>query len=203
MAATIRDAQVDDEQACSLICLKTGDHGEDGEAFFREDPDALSRIYTTPYLRFAIELGLILEDELGVCGYALGALDSRSFYERYENECRPELCRQFPAPSGDSASWTRIESVYDCYHNPDYFCPNPYENYPSHLHIDLLGRARGQGHGRRMIEKMLRRLRDRGSPGVHLGMSAINEPAFGFYVTLGFEELTRRDDTIYMGMRLE
>jgi ribosomal protein S18 acetylase RimI-like enzyme len=182
--------------------MKTGDHGNDGEPFFVDDPDALGRIYTSPYLKFSPELALMLEDERGVCGYAMATYDSRTFFDRYEKEWRPALCSQFPAPTGDSSSWSRLESVYDCYHNPDYFCPEPYDEYPSHLHIDLLVRARGQGHGRKMIELLIDRLRAKGSPGVHLGMSEINDPAYGFYIALGFNELTRHDDAIYMGMRL-
>ena len=33
-------------------------------------------------------------------------------------------------------------------------------------------------------------------------MSAVNDAAYGFYVNLGFIELTRDEDSIYMGMRL-
>ena len=43
--------------------------------------------------------------------------------------------------------------------------------YPSHLHIDLLPRAQGQGHGRLLIESLLDLLRAEGSGGVHLGVS--------------------------------
>ena len=66
------------------MCLKTGDHGRDGESVYRDDPDALGRIYVGPYLMFEQELSLILEDDEGICGYALGAFDSRVFYDRYK-----------------------------------------------------------------------------------------------------------------------
>jgi ribosomal protein S18 acetylase RimI-like enzyme len=57
-----------------------------------------------------------------------------------------------------------------------------------------------------MIDELVSRLRGQGSPGVHLGMSAVNDRAYAFYRALGFEELCRdgTGDTgsIYMGMRL-
>ena len=57
-----------------------------------------------------------------------------------------------------------------------------------------------------LIEALVARLCDQGSPGVHLGMSAVNQRAYGFYRTLGFEELSRRGTgtsaSIYMGRRL-
>jgi ribosomal protein S18 acetylase RimI-like enzyme len=202
----IRDARADDRDAAYYICLKTGDHGRDGEPYYADDPDALGRIFVGPYLAFEPELGLVLEDGRDVCGYAFGAFDSRAFYARYETEWRPQLCAGYPMPQGDPASWTRAQTVHAWYHHPDYFCPEPYESYPSHMHIDLLDRAQGRGFGRRMMEEIMARLRRRGSPGVHLGVSVRNEPAVGFYRKLGFRELVRvgtdTDGVLYMGKAL-
>jgi ribosomal protein S18 acetylase RimI-like enzyme len=74
------------------------------------------------------------------------------------------------------------------------------------LHIDLIARAHRQGHGRRMMNEVMDRLRAKGVPGVHLGMAGSNDRAYAFYTDLGFAELCRRgkgdDETIYMGRRL-
>ncbi|MEO2035199.1 MAG: GNAT family N-acetyltransferase [Planctomycetaceae bacterium] len=201
MTAAIRDYRPGDEQAANYVCLKTGDRGKDGEPFYKEDPDALGRVYVAPYLKFSPELALILEDNEGVCGYALATLNSRDFFDRYEKEWRPPLCEQFPDPSGDPSTWNRVQQVHHLYHEPDYFCPEPYEEYPSHLHIDFLQRVRGQGMGRKMIDELIARLRSMDSPGVHLGMSNVNDAAYGFYVALGFKELIRHGNAIYMGMK--
>ena len=203
---TLRPARPGDEPGAYYVCLKTGDHGRDGEPFYRDDPDALGRIFVGPYLAYEPELSLILEDERGICGYAFGALDSRAFYARYEAEWRPTLCARFPEPQGDPSRWTRVQQVHYGYHHPDYFCPEPYADYPSHMHIDLLERARGQGWGRRMMEQIMDKLRARGSPGAHLGVSVLNKPAVGFYQRLGFRELirvgTQTEGCIYMGKKL-
>ena len=203
---TIRPARPGDEPGAYYVCLKTGDFGKDGEPFYREDPDALGRVFVGPYLAYEPELSLMLEDEQGICGYALGAFDSRAFYGRYEAEWRPELCARYPAPQGDPSQWTRVQAVHHVYHHPDYYCPEPYEVYPSHLHIDLLPRAQGRGHGRRMLERVMATLGERGSPGAHLGVSTFNTAAIGFYQRLGFRELARagsgQDSCIYMGKRL-
>ena len=204
--AIIRTARPGDAPAAYRVCLATGDHGEDGSALYRDDPDALGRIFVGPYLAFEPELSLILEDEQGICGYALGALDSHAFYARYEHEWRPPLAAQFPPPDGDSQRWTPVQQVHHVYHHPDYFCPAPYDAYPSHLHIDLLPRAQGRGYGRLMIDQILDMMRRRGSPGAHLGVSLLNERARAFYAHLGFAELMRTgagdDGCIYMGKPL-
>ena len=203
---TIRLARAGDQPGAYHVCMKTGNFGKDGEPFYREDSDALGRIFVGPYLVYEPELSLILEDDQGVCGYALGAFDSLQFFARYEQEWRPKLCAQFPAPTGDSAFWTRVQNVHHWYHHPDYFMPEPYDAYPSHLHIDLLERAQGRGFGRRMLEQVMDRLHERGSPGAHLGVSMLNTTAFGFYQRLGFRELIRvgegSDGCIYMGKSL-
>jgi len=204
--ASVRLATPADQADLYMVCLKTGDAGGDGEPIFREDPDALGRLFVGPYLAFEPQFCLVLEDAQGVCGYALAALDSRAFYRRYEHEWRPDLCARHPDPSGEPSSWTRVQEVYSWYHHPDYFCPDPYDEYPSHLHIDLLPRAQGQGHGRQLMAQLMDRLRDAGSPGVHLGMWARNERAYAFYRRLGFHELARvgpaESGSIYMGCRL-
>jgi ribosomal protein S18 acetylase RimI-like enzyme len=200
---TIRSARPNDQPGAYYVCLKTGDFGADGEPFYREDPDALGRIFVGPYLAYEPELSLILEDQDGVCGYALGAFDSHSFFARYESEWRPGLCKTFPEPTGDPSGWTRVQMVHSWYHHPDYFCPEPYSVYPSHLHIDLLPRAQHRGYGRRMLEEVMAKLHKMGSPGAHLGVSLPNVAAFGFYQRLGFSELIRvgseKDSVIYMG----
>jgi ribosomal protein S18 acetylase RimI-like enzyme len=202
---TVRLAQPGDQAAAYYVCLKTGDHGRDGEPFYRGDPDALGRIFVGPYLAYEPQLSLVVEDVGGVCGYALAALDSRAFYARYDHEWRRKLCEQFPLPTGYPATWTRAQAVHSWYHQPDYFCPEPYEEYSSHMHIDLLERARGQGVGRRMMEKLMDELHKRGSPGAHLAVSVLNTPALGFYRRLGFHKLARTGTTtsgsIYLGKK--
>jgi ribosomal protein S18 acetylase RimI-like enzyme len=205
--AQIRPAAPGDAPGARYVCLKTGDHGGDGEPFYQDDPDALARIYVDPYLAFEPALALMLEDEGGICGYALAALDAVRFFARYDREWRPSLCERFPEPSGDPSRWSRAQRVHHEYHHPDYFVPEPADAYPSHLHIDLLPRVQGMGYGRTMMEHLSERLRGQGSPGVHLGMSALNTRAGRFYRKLGFQELARTgtgaDTAVYLGRKLD
>jgi ribosomal protein S18 acetylase RimI-like enzyme len=57
-----------------------------------------------------------------------------------------------------------------------------------------------------MIEEVVSLIADKGSPGIHLGMSARNERAYHFYRKMGFEELARdgsgENQAIYLGKRL-
>ncbi|MFM1747796.1 MAG: hypothetical protein RLZZ188_1462 [Verrucomicrobiota bacterium] len=197
----VRLAQPSDRAACYEVCLRTGDSGRDARSL-HADPAALGNVYVGAYLAFEPALALVLEDTTGVCGYALGALDTRAFQTRYVNEWLPPLRATRAAPSPPASRWNRDQQVWHLYHHPELFLPEPYAPYPSHLHIDLLPRAQGRGCGRAMMETLLSLLATRGSPGVHLAMAADNHRAAAFYSKLGFRELTRTTDTVILGLIL-
>ena len=197
----IRRCQKDDEDAVYEVCLHTGDDGQDAATLF-DDPKALGHIFVGPYLKLEPQLAFVLEDPQGVCGYALGALDSKKYYEAYQTRWLPDLQARYPEPTGQPAHWTRTQHVYHEYYHPDIFLLDPYERYPSHLHIDLLPKAQGRGLGREMMNVLLGELAARGSPGVHLGMAATNARAERFYRELGFHELARIAGVLYLGKQL-
>lgn len=203
--AVLRPARPGDLPGCARVCLETGDHGGDGTPYYTDDPDALARIYVAPYLELEPELAYVLEDEAGVCGYVLAAIDSRRFYAAYEARCRPRLAAAFPEPLGDPAGWTRAQAVHRSYHHPDFHCPEPYADHPAHAHIDLSPRAQGLGYGGPLMRHILAELAQRGAAGVHLGVSGRNARALAFYARLGFTELERcgppADQTVYLGLR--
>ena len=64
-----------------------------------------------------------------------------------------------------------------------------FAEYPAHMHIDLLPRLQGQGLGRALIETLADALRERGVPGLHLGVSTENPGAIAFYHRVGFVTL--------------
>ncbi len=197
----IRRCQTNDEDAAYEVCLKTGDSGKDGTHLY-DDPKALGHIFVGPYIHLEPELAYVLEDQQGVCGYVLGALDSKKFYQAYVDKWLPGIRRRHPEPTGDPAGWTPTQKLYHQYYHPDVFCPEPYGQYPSHLHIDLLPRVQGRGLGNDMMRVLLDELAARKTPGVHLGMAPSNSRAEGFYKKLGFHELLRTSDSLYLGKRL-
>jgi ribosomal protein S18 acetylase RimI-like enzyme len=76
--------------------------------------------------------------------------------------------------------------------------------YPSHVHIDLLVEARGQGIGRHLMQTIMEELARLGSPGLHLQVNPKNAAAQAFYRNLGFVPLSSPDlpaDTLFMAYR--
>lgn len=63
------------------------------------------------------------------------------------------------------------------------------DEYPAHLHIDLLPGLQGRGVGRQLIGTLQAALLDRGIRKLHLTMDPTNLGARAFYEHLGFHEL--------------
>ncbi len=80
--------------------------------------------------------------------------------------------------------------------------PAVLEEYPAHLHIDLVPAAQGHGWGRRLIDTLREALAADGVPGVHLGYAVSNTDAAAFYRRLGFRELPgHRPEAPLVGLR--
>lgn len=198
----LRLARPDDRDALYRICLLTADSGEDGTAMYR-DPELVGHVYAGPYLAGQPDLTFVLEDAGGVCGYVLGAQDTRAFGAWEEREWWPDLRRRSPDPAGiPAARRSPDERLAFLIHHPSQMPAEVLDRYPSHLHIDLLPRAQGGGNGRRLLEKLFAALREGGSPGVHLGVGIKNVRAQGFYRHLGFTELRRENGGALLGLRL-
>ena len=202
MSFRVRRATLSDVDACARVCLLTGCYGADGTLDFPNDPAALSRLYTTPYLLLEPLLSLVLIDDAAdgaVVGYCLATSDTAAFYARFEAEFRPTLLSHVPTGAAAARASSREASIYALYAQPDYSLPpGLLERHAAHVHIDLLPHARGLGFGRTLMRLQLAQLARRGCTGVHLNMAASNVGAAAFYATLGFSEFSRAgsgDDT--------
>jgi ribosomal protein S18 acetylase RimI-like enzyme len=182
----IRTAEGDDRSALYEICRLTGDAGADATGLY-DDPALLGAVYVGPYLALEPELAFVGVDDAGVAGYVLGAADTAAFEAACAQRWWPELQARYPEPP--AGPHTRDEELYQLIHHPDSTPTAVLERYPAHLHIDLHPRAQGRGLGRRLMDVLLDALRDRGAPGVHLGVDTANHRAMGFYTHLGFTSI--------------
>jgi ribosomal protein S18 acetylase RimI-like enzyme len=196
--AEVRRYRPEDLDDLYRVCLETGDAGGDATAL-HDDPALLGHVYVGAYAAFEPDLAFVLADDQGVGGYVLGALDTAAFDARLEDEWWPPLRRRYPLPPGGTE---RDAFLVHLIHSPHRRRGRLLQSHPSHLHIDLVARCQGAGHGRRLMATLLDALRAGGSPGVHLGVSTRNERAIGFYRHLGFEELTADELAITFGLIL-
>jgi ribosomal protein S18 acetylase RimI-like enzyme len=196
----IRPYDPRDRRALDEVCLRTAASGGDASGQYA-DPRLLGEVWVGPYVTFEPGLALVLDDGDGAQGYVLGALDTRDFEARCEQEWWPPLRVRHPLPGSPAAAGavTADARVVELVHRPPRAPDAVVAGHPSHLHIDLLPRWQGGGWGRRLLEQLLGLLADGGSPGVHLGVGADNVRARGFYAHLGFREIEVVGDTRFLG----
>lgn len=190
----IRGYRPADRSRLYEICLRTGADG--GDATGRHaDPDLAGHIFVGPYLEISPEFAFVLDPGDGTpVGYVLGVADTAWFEHECEQRWWPALRHRYPDPGPERPGQplTPDQRLAALIHHPPV---TPLElrellaDYPSHLHIDLLPEAQGRGNGRRLMSRLFTALAAAGSTGVHLGVSAGNPNAIGFYRRLGFTEV--------------
>jgi ribosomal protein S18 acetylase RimI-like enzyme len=196
--AWIRPYRDGDLEDLYRVCLQTGDSGRDATSLF-DDPRILGHVFAAPYGLFEPSLAFVAEDEAGVGGYIVAALDSRAFAERLEADWWPALRERYPAPPAGLAPdrWTPDQRAAHWIHDPFPVPDELAQDYPSHLHINLVPRLQSRGLGRQLMDTLVRALREQGSVGVHFFVQAANQRAAGFYRHLGFTVISAEGPVIF------
>jgi ribosomal protein S18 acetylase RimI-like enzyme len=181
----IRAYRPDDLDRLYEICVRTGDAGQDAFDLVA-DKKLYGHIWAAQYGMFEPEHAFVVCDKDDrACGYVLGVLDTKAFEARLDAEYWPALQAQYPEGSGEGLDALLIGLI----NHPSHMPSSITDEYPSHLHVDLLPPFQGGGWGRKLMDTVIDSLRADGSVGLHFGVSAKNTRALGFYAHLGFEEL--------------
>jgi len=122
-------------------------------------------------------------------GYIMGCEDYQAYYTTFMREYAvkvkglPLVCR---VECKGSAKL------------PKYF----QKKYPAHLHIDILEEFQRMGLGHKLMDTLTAHLREKGVPGVMLGVGADNKKGRNFYHKYGFVKLFRIPFSVVMGLQL-
>lgn len=185
----IRPVRLGDEPALAEICLRTADAGSDATGVL-DDDDLWAEIFVLPYAARHPEFAFVVETDDGrVIGYVVGAPDTGAFEEWFATQWWPRHSARWPEPGPQAEEESRQDGILRYAYGRRGGSQPFGDEYPAHLHIDLLPDAQGQGLGRRLIETLERALRDAGVPGLHLVASAENVGAIAFYPRVGFAPL--------------
>jgi ribosomal protein S18 acetylase RimI-like enzyme len=203
MSMTIRGAVLSDMPHLYEICLKTGDAGKDAGALYA-DPYLLGQYFAAPYLAHDASLCFVACDDGTARGYIVGTADTGKFSAWLEHEWLPPLRKTYAAGSvfvralkdADRQMVSVIQEKQGAA-SPAYL-----EEYPAHLHIDLLPDIQGRGVGRTLMDTFFSALRKRGVTGCHLGVGKANAGARTFYHRLGFRVLQEHPWGLTLGRRI-
>ena len=198
MKFEIRPYHSTDLSSIYRICLLTGFNGGDVTPFL-EDPDLVGHLFAAPYAIFEPSLCFILTIDYQPCGYILGTRDSSRFNETCEKKWFPELRKRYSLPHKEEDT---IEANFLRYLHCKQIPSKWANDYPAHLHIDILPIAQKKGYGSKLIKIFLNQLNCLNVKGVHLVVSKKNKNAIGFYKKVGFHELNEMGESIVFGQNL-
>lgn len=180
--AVIRPYRASDRPAVYDVCVRTAAAGGDARGVYSHD-DLMPDVFAGPYVDFQPDLAFVVEKDSRVVGYVIAVADTRAFVERVRARSVPAFeARYVPAAPADAP-------IVAMGIAPERMLIPEVDEFPAHLHIDLLPEVQGLGLGRALIDRLREELAARGIPGLHLTMDPANLPARAFYDRLGFVEL--------------
>lgn len=196
--ADIRPYRPSDRDAIYEICLGTGRSGKDATGWLEND-DVLPDIYALPYVDLAPETAFVVDVDGRARGYILGVADTAAFVDRLRSEWLPGFEAKYPLTGEDSPTQRFVRDG----RRPERMLIPELDEYPAHLHIDLLPDLQGQGLGRMLVRTLTTELRSRGVPGLWLEYGADNVGAGAFYRRLGFAPLPSSATGTRVGLRID
>ncbi len=183
----VRPYRDSDLEAIYDICIRTGDNGGDATGTF-ENPRLLADTFAAPYLYLEPSLAFVLPDGADrPVGYVLGTANTAGFVRAYREKWLPRVVSLYPVPTPDVPA--REAGMLEAFHHPERMLQSGIDDFPAHLHIDILPSHQGGGNGRRLIETFMDAAAVAGAPGVHVTVALANTRAHGFYLKVGFKLL--------------
>jgi len=195
----IRSFTTADVEQLYAISLATGHLGRDASHLY-SDSKSIGHIYVGPYAALAPALILVLVDNAGVSGFALGVLDTADWEKRLERDWWPRLRGSYVDPvHRPEQEWTSDERRAHMIHHPRITPNEVTDDYPAHLHLNLLPRAQGRGLGSILLQRWLVLAANHGAGAVHVGVNRNNARAIAFWQHSGFTRVLEVERTIVLG----
>jgi ribosomal protein S18 acetylase RimI-like enzyme len=180
------------------ICLKTGNSGKDGTAYFN-DPYMIGQYWAAPYYFFEDGIAFCAELEGFPVGYILGVPDTDAFNAWFNAVWLPPLRARYEQLKREMTKTSREWGCRNAFlQEREHELPHLAAEYPAHLHIDILDKAQGRGVGRHLMKALLDELRTKNTRGIHLG--ANNEGAVIFYQKMGFKRVEEGSNMMVLGL---
>lgn len=187
MKMTIRPYEEKDKENVRFVCLNS------------EGPCKLSKrgrnfalaVYCDYYIENEPENCFVAVDENDkAIGYVICAEDFDKFKKHFVEEYYPRIQRwEFKRRKSALRSIIPHEKYK--------------EEYPAHLHIDVLPEYQRIGLGHKMTESLLEHLKKKGIKGVMLTTWIRNEKGRGFYDKYGFALLSEMRNCAVYGLKLK
>ncbi|XP_015594300.1 protein O-GlcNAcase isoform X2 [Cephus cinctus] len=147
------------------------------------------------FLTLSPELCMVVEDEDAIVGYALAALNIKTFNQKLAVSWIPELKAKYPLDDNINDLPPNVQEAIRFLHSfvpdtPEQLC----RQHPSQMLCAVLPTVQDQSVPKRLVTCVLAALRANGSFGVHMTIPSTDKESHEFYGKLGFVDLNTTQD---------
>lgn len=180
----VRKFREKDFKDVQYVCLNS-DGGIDSE----EVCEFVLHTFCDYYIENEPDNCFVLSDDGKAVGYVICTEDYDNYKKIFDEKYLP-LSEHL---SEGLYNWAKVSTVLQEKYK---------EEYPAHLHIDLLPDYQRKGYGGKLILSLFDHLRSKGVKGVMLTAGPQNEAGVNFYKKYGFTLLEETEADVAFGMKL-
>uniref|UniRef100_A0A8C1XH76 Protein O-GlcNAcase n=1 Tax=Cyprinus carpio TaxID=7962 RepID=A0A8C1XH76_CYPCA len=195
-----------DESAVYKICKEMFTEGCDGISISDESPDLIGDRLVGGFLTLSQDYGFVLEDEEGICGYALGTVDVKPFVKKCKMNWIPFMQEKYNKPDTEK-DLSEAEKMKLSFHEEEEGLPESFlSNFPSLIKVDIHAKVTDPSVAKSMMGCLLSSLKANGSHGAFCEVRQMDKRMLDFYSKLGCFEVAKMEgfpkDVIIMGRSL-
>uniref|UniRef100_A0A8C7QTI9 Protein O-GlcNAcase n=1 Tax=Oncorhynchus mykiss TaxID=8022 RepID=A0A8C7QTI9_ONCMY len=203
---SIRPCYPKDEHAVYKICREMYSEGVEELPFGGEDPDLIGDRLVGGFLNLSPDYGFVLEDEEGICGYALGTVDVKPFVKKCKMSWIPSMQEKYNKPDCQK-DLSDAEKMMLSFHEEEEGLPESFlSNFPSLIKMDIHAKVIDPSVAKSMMGCLLSCLKANGSIGAFCEVRQADKRMIDFYSKLGCFEVAKMEgfpkNIIIMGRSL-
>nr|XP_033796207.1 protein O-GlcNAcase isoform X2 [Geotrypetes seraphini] len=202
---TIRPYYPKDEASVYQICREMYDDGID-DLPFPSQPDLIGDRLIGGLLSLSLDYCFVLEDEDGICGYAVGTVDVTPFIKKCKHSWIPFMQEKYTKPNGNK-DLSEAEKMMLSFHEEQEVLPDTFlANFPSLIKMDIHKKVTDPSVAKSMMACLLSSLKANGSRGAFCEVRPDDKRIMDFYSKLGCFEIAKMEgfpkDAIILGRSL-
>ncbi len=183
----IRKCRKTDQEGIMHVCYKCGYMGDDAAGHFW-DKKLFGLLFCLYYPRYETEHCWVAEDQGKIIGYILGTPNTKRQERVFLAKVRWRILLRVLFIT--SLRYHRdLKVIFRLFRLPrsSLFSEQFHQEYPAHLHIDILEAYQRKGIGTRLITRFEAHIRKLKVKGIHLGTNEGNIKAIPFYKKQGYK----------------
>uniref|UniRef100_A0A671PIB3 Protein O-GlcNAcase n=1 Tax=Sinocyclocheilus anshuiensis TaxID=1608454 RepID=A0A671PIB3_9TELE len=204
---TIRPYFPKDESSVYKICKEMFTEGCEGIFFSDESPDLIGDRLVGGFLTLSPDYGFVLEDEEGICGYALGTVDVKPFVKKCKMSWIPFMQEKYNKPDTEKDLSEAEKMMLSFHEEEEEGLPESFlSNFPSLIKVDIHAKVTDPSVAKSMMGCLLSSLKANGSHGAFCEVRQMDKRMLDFYSKLGCFEVAKMEgfpkEVIIMGRSL-